>query len=168
MLSTVSIANQADIGCREAGVASPPAHRENGGAVSSTINIRAAKVLFYLAGISGQDKKPSGKSRRATLHPGQNGASPDCGAASLFVAALGASASARLSRRTEFARTLQKTLNGAALAFLDLPFSRSYFELTSCPSTRTWSPLPKREEAKPKQIKVHVGTHAMAAAAGAR
>ncbi len=28
--------------------------------------------------------------------------------------------------------------------------------------------LPKREEAKPKQIKVHVGTHAMAAAAGAR
>src|SRR5882757_6465316 len=28
-----------------------------------------------------------------------------------------------------------------ALAFLDLPFSLSYFELTSCPSTRTWSPL---------------------------
>ena len=28
--------------------------------------------------------------------------------------------------------------------------------------------LPKREEAKPKQIKVNVGTHVMAAAAGAR
>jgi len=28
--------------------------------------------------------------------------------------------------------------------------------------------LPKREEAKPKQIKVNVGTHAMAAVAGAR
>jgi HSP20 family protein len=28
--------------------------------------------------------------------------------------------------------------------------------------------IPKREEAKPKQIKVNVGTHAMAAAAGAR
>ena len=28
--------------------------------------------------------------------------------------------------------------------------------------------LPKREEAKPKQIKVTVGTHTMAAAAGAR
>jgi HSP20 family molecular chaperone IbpA len=28
--------------------------------------------------------------------------------------------------------------------------------------------LPKREETKPKQIKVNVGTHAMAAAAGAR
>ena len=28
--------------------------------------------------------------------------------------------------------------------------------------------LPKREEAKPKQIKVNVGTHTMAAAAGAR
>ena len=28
--------------------------------------------------------------------------------------------------------------------------------------------LPKREEAKPKQIKVNVATHALAAAAGAR
>jgi HSP20 family protein len=28
--------------------------------------------------------------------------------------------------------------------------------------------IPKREEAKPKQIKVNVGTHAMAATAGAR
>jgi hypothetical protein len=50
-----SIANQADICCRETGVASPPTFRGNGEALSSTINIRAAKVLFYLAGI--QDKR---------------------------------------------------------------------------------------------------------------
>jgi hypothetical protein len=51
----------------------------------------------------------------------------------------GTSASARLSLRTELARTLQKTVTFAALAFLDLPFRRSYFELASCPSTRAWS-----------------------------
>jgi len=51
----------------------------------------------------------------------------------------GVSASARLNRRTELARTLQKTVTFAASAFLDLPFSFSYFLLTSCPSTRTWS-----------------------------
>lgn len=84
-------------------------------------------------------KKPSGLSRRALLHRCQKGASPVSVPASVFAAAVGASASARLSRRTEFARTLQKIANFAALAFLDLPFSRSYFELTSCPSTRTWS-----------------------------
>jgi len=42
---------------------------------------------------------------------------------------------------TEFARTVQKMVAFAAYPFLDFPFSRSYFELTSCPSTRTWSPL---------------------------
>src|SRR6266404_9582112 len=70
----------------------------------------------------------------------QNGASADSAAASVF-GVTGTSASARLNRRTELARTLQKIANFAAFAFLDLPFSRSYFELTSCPSTRTWSPL---------------------------
>lgn len=54
----------------------------------------------------------------------------------------GVSASARLNRRTELARTLQKTVTFAALAFLDLPFSFSSFLLTSCPSTRTWSYAP--------------------------
>src|SRR5258705_40305 len=54
--------------------------------------------------------------------------------------AVGGSASARLSLRTEFARTLQN-VTFAVLAFLLLPFPRSYFELTSIPSTRTWSPL---------------------------
>src|SRR5579885_1737149 len=84
---------------------------------------------------AGQTKRPSGESRRASTTLLQNGASSDAG--SEFAAATGLSASARLRRRTEFARTLQKMANFAALAFFDLPFSRSYFELTSCPSTRT-------------------------------
>jgi len=74
--------------------------------------------LFFLAGMQDKRKSP----------PCQYGASPDS-----------APASARLSLRTEFARTLQKTVILAALAFFDLPFSGSYFERTSCPSTRTWS-----------------------------
>ena len=57
--------------------------------------------------------------------------SPDSVPASALGTAVGTSASARLSLRTELARTLQKTVTFAALAFLDLPFSRSYFELTS-------------------------------------
>src|SRR5712692_8403545 len=86
-------------------------------------------------------KRPSGLSRRAFARRDQYGASADSAPASVLGAVAGTSASARLSLRTEFARTLQKTVTFAALAFLDLPFSRSYFELTSCPSTRTWSPL---------------------------
>ena len=41
----------------------------------------------------------------------------------------------------ELARTLQKIVNFDAFAFFDFLLSRLYFELTSCPSTRTWSPL---------------------------
>lgn len=53
----------------------------------------------------------------------------------------GASAFARLNRRTQLARTLQKMVSFAAFASLELPFSHSCFELMSCLSTRTWSPL---------------------------
>jgi HSP20 family protein len=57
------------------------------------------------------------------------------------------------------------------------PFSRSFSLANSVKSEAIKADyqngvltlsLPKREEAKPKQIKVHVGTHAIAAAAGAR
>src|SRR4029077_10029935 len=71
----------------------------------------------------------------------QNGGSLDSWPDSEPVGWVGTSASARLSLRTVVARTLQKTVSCAVLVFLDLPFSRSYFELTSRPSTRTWSPL---------------------------
>src|ERR1700691_320475 len=90
------------------------------------------------------------KTNKKALRPGpegflvrrlQYGASPDSATASGLGGAVGASASARLSRRTEFARTLQKIATFVALTFLDFPFSRSYFELTRRPSTRTWSPL---------------------------
>jgi hypothetical protein len=43
----------------------------------------------------------------------------------------GISASARLSLRTELARTLQNTATFATFTFLVLPFSRSYFALES-------------------------------------
>jgi len=93
-----------------------------------------SEKVLKLAG--NEDKKPSGRSRRAReFSQFQNGTSSDAGSGAAVCA--GASASARLNRRTEFARTLQKMANFAAFAFLDLPFSRSYFELTSCPSTRT-------------------------------
>jgi hypothetical protein len=80
------------------------------------------------------------------VHPCQYGASPDSAPASALLACEGISASARLSLRTEFARTLQKTVTLAALTFFDLPFSGSYFDLTSCPSTRTWSPSRARQK----------------------
>ena len=69
----------------------------------------------------------------------QNGASSDAGSG--LAAVMGAFASARLSLRIEFVRTVQKIVAFRASSFLDFPFSRWYFELTSCPSTRTWSPL---------------------------
>ena len=53
----------------------------------------------------------------------------------------GASAFARLNRRTQLARTLQKMASFAAFALLELPFSPFYFERMNCLSTRTWSPL---------------------------
>jgi hypothetical protein len=77
---------------------------------------------------AGQKKKPSGLGRRAFLKRcHQYGASVDSGPGSAPFGCIGTSASARLSLRTEFARTLQKTLTFAALDFLDLPLSFSYF-----------------------------------------
>ena len=108
-------------------------------AYPAQFSVRVTRFVFPGRN-AGQTKRPSGLSRRAFLRRNQYGASPDSAPGSAPGAA-GTSASARLSLRTEFARTLQKMLNCAALAFLDLPFSRSYFELTSMPSTRTWSPL---------------------------
>src|SRR5260370_42619750 len=55
--------------------------------------------------------------------PIQNGTWSEAGSAA--DAAAGTSASARLSRRTGFARTLEKIANFAALPILGLPFSRS-------------------------------------------
>lgn len=51
------------------------------------------------------------------MHGYQNGASAESAVASVLGVA-GISASARLSLRTELARTLQKTVTFAALAFL--------------------------------------------------
>ena len=85
---------------------------------------------------AGQTNRPSGRSRGVFVRRPQNGASSDSARASALGVA-GISDSARLSLRTEFARTLQKTPIFAALPLLDLLFSRSYFELASCPSTRT-------------------------------
>src|SRR5271163_1336131 len=111
------------------------------GCVSSEIPSSYGEICFWWQESRTKEKalrlRPEGflKSRH------QYGASVDSGPASVPFGCVGASASARLSRRTELARTLQKTLILAALAFLDLPLSFSYFELTSRPSTRTWSPL---------------------------
>jgi hypothetical protein len=65
----------------------------------------------------------------------QNGAS--CTAGSGFGACAGDFSATRVRPCTEFARTFQKIANFAALAFFAWRFLRSYFELTSCPSTRT-------------------------------
>jgi hypothetical protein len=48
---------------------------------------------------------------------------------------------AKADELTEQLRDRDEILTFAALVFLDLPYSPSHFELTSCPSTRTWSPL---------------------------
>ena len=136
LLSTTRTAKETGIGC---GV-EPVLYRRrrlgvSGGGVSSAIRREADQICFGWQECGTNEK---------ALRPQPEGL--DTPQSVQRLARLGSrfraghwwcSASARLSLRTEFARTLQKTLNCSALAFLDLPFSRSYFELTSMPSTRT-------------------------------
>src|SRR5579863_7380093 len=81
-----------------------------GGGVSSAIRREHDQICFGWQECGTKEKRPSGASRRALARKVQNGASPDSAPGSALEAG-GASASARLSLRTEFARTLQKTLN---------------------------------------------------------
>src|SRR5260221_7474037 len=114
------------------------ADRIRGGGVCSVPRAESGESFFQLAGMQDKQKGPPLWAGGPSVPPIQNGASSDRGSGG---AAAGTSASARLSRRTELARTLQKMVTFAPLAFFDLPFSLSYFELTSCPSIRTWSPV---------------------------
>jgi hypothetical protein len=116
-----------------------PADRIRGGGVCSAPCAGRDESFSNWQECRTNKKGPSALAGGPSVSPIQNGASSEAGSGA--DACAGTSASARLNRRTELARTLQKIANFQAFAFLDLPFSRSYFELTSCPSTRTWSPL---------------------------
>jgi hypothetical protein len=96
---------------------------------------RARRSFFKMAGMQDKQKSPPAKAAEPVVPPMQNGAPSEAGSGA--DACRGTCAPARGNLGTEFARTLPKI---AACAFLDMPFSRSCFELTSCPSTRTWSP----------------------------
>jgi len=100
---------------------------------------RARGIFFELAGMQDKQKGPPAPAGGPSVPPSQNGTSSE--ARSGVAACAGTSASARFNRRTALARTLQEIANFAALAFLGFPLSRSYLELTSCPSKRTRSPL---------------------------
>jgi hypothetical protein len=76
-----------------------------------------AVKFFFIGGNTGQEKGPPAEAGGPSLRRSQNGGSADSAAASVLGVA-GISASARLSRRTELARTLQKTVTFAALAFV--------------------------------------------------
>jgi hypothetical protein len=99
---------------------------------------RMMAVRFVLVGRdAGQTKEALRPKPEGLFAPGQKDASPDSAFASELGGAVGTSASARLSLRTELARTLLKIVTFAAFPFLDLPLSRSYLVPTSIPSTRT-------------------------------
>jgi len=99
------------------------------------IGVEAGETVLKLAGKRDKEKSPPAEGGGLEVFKQfQNGGS--FGACSGAVLWAGASVSAWLNRRTEFVRTLQ-IANSAALVFFDFPFSRSYFELTGCPSTRT-------------------------------
>jgi len=100
---------------------------------------RARGIFFELAGMQDKQKGPPAPAGGPSVPPSQNGTSSE--ARSGVAACAGTSASARFNRRTALARTLQEIANFAVLAFLGFPLSRSYLELTSCPSKRTRSPL---------------------------
>jgi hypothetical protein len=99
---------------------------------------RARRSFFELAGMQDKQESAPAKAVGPSVPPIKNGASSEAGSGADACAST--CAPARRNLRTELARTLEKIAKFAACAFLDLPFSRSQCELTSCPSTRTWSP----------------------------
>jgi hypothetical protein len=107
----------------------------HGGCVCSASRVERGEFFSELAGIQDMRKGPPVEAGGPLVSLIQNAACSEGGSGAGTCG--GTSASARFKRRTELARTLQKIANFAAFAFLDLPFSFSYFELTSCPSTRT-------------------------------
>jgi len=106
---------------------------EGGGCVSSPIRYQRCGILFFFWQDAGQNEKALRPERRAfPASTVRTARSPDSAPASVPVACTGASASARLSRRRCCAYAPEDgDLRG--LGLLDFPFSRSYFDLTSCP-----------------------------------